>query len=412
MARAKPILVLSLCFISFGLVLAQEQSGQERSQSRTQTSRSQQQQPSRSQAPQVEQPIFLSGLVVYGDGRPASTDAKVELMCDGVVRRQVNTLNGNFSLTVGGGSMQSTHLDASVAGYDDAFGSGGAPGGSSPGPFSPGAGGGFGTGPSRIGNPGTHGDLTGCELQASQAGYQSEIITLTFRRALDNPDVGTLVLYKAGSIAGTITSLTTIAAPKKARKGYKKALKEVKKKPANYQKAENELKKATDLYPQFSEAWNLLGQVRLQLKDEAGARQAFEQAAAGDPKYLNPQLALMELESKRQSWDQVSLWSKKIIELHPYKMAAHYYQGFANVQLGHFEQAVESFTTLRSSPKADQYPYASYLLGLMLSDKGDFEGAAKELNHFLKIHPEAPEGDRIKALLSNWVGTDLIKGAK
>lgn len=203
-----------------------------------------------------------------------------------------------------------------------------------------------------------------------------------------------------------------MSAPKKARKGYKKALKELRKKKANYQKAANELKKATDLYPQFSEAWNLLGQVRLQLKDESGAQQAFEQAATGDPKYLNPQMALMELESKRKSWDQVSQWSKKVIELHPYKMKAHFYQGFANIQLGNFEQAENSFTTVRASAKADQYPYAGYMLGLMLSNKGDFEGAAKELNHFLAVKPEAPEGDRIRTLLSNWAAKDLIKGAK
>ena len=80
-----------------------------------------------------------------------------------------------------------------------------------------------------------------------------------------------------------------MSAPKKARKGYKKALKEVKKKKkANYEKAVVELEKATELYPEFSEAWNLLGQVRLQLKDESAAQKAFESAAASDPKYLKP----------------------------------------------------------------------------------------------------------------------------
>mgnify|MGYP001423786391 CR=1 FL=1 len=410
MARATPILGLSLCFVSFGLILAQESSNQSSTPTRTQPTTTQQRQPSGSQAPQVAQAIFLSGIVIYGDGSRATTAARVELLCDGVVRRQVNTMKGSFSMTVGGSMQSSAYLDASIEGQNDPFGSGGSSaGGSGFGGFSPGGLGGGG-GP-QMGTA-THVDLTGCELQASQTGYQSENITLSHRRALDNPNVGTLILYKAGSIAGTITSVTTISAPKKARKGYKKALKEVRKKKANYQKAESELKKATDLYPQFSEAWNLLGQIRLQLKDEAGARQAFEQAAAGDPKYLNPQMALMELESKRQSWDQVSQWSKKVIELHPYKMKAHFYQGFANVQLGHFEQAAESFTKVRASARADQYPYAGYLLGLMLSKKGDFAGAAKELNHFLEVQPEAPEGDRIKALLSDWAERDLIKGAK
>jgi tetratricopeptide (TPR) repeat protein len=186
----------------------------------------------------------------------------------------------------------------------------------------------------------------------------------------------------------------------------------VQKKNANFQKASAELEKATDLYPEFSEAWNLLGQVRLQLEDESGAQKAFESAAASDPKYLKPQVAMMELESRRQSWDQVSEWSTKVLELHPYLMTAHYYRGVANLNMRRWEQAEESLTKVRASHKADDYPYAGYLLGLMLADKGDFDAAAKELKHFLKLRPEAPEGDRVKTLLSGWEKKGLIKGAK
>ena len=269
-----------------------------------------------------------------------------------------------------------------------------------------------GRGQSRQGlNPG-YMDLTGCELQASQPGFQSDSISLAFRRTMDNPNVGTLVLYRAGSIVGTTSSATTMSAPKKARKGYKKALKEVNKKKANYQKAVAELEKATELYPDFSEAWNLLGLVRLQLKDESGAQKAFESAAASDPKYLKPQVAMMELESRRQGWDQVSEWSTKVLELHPYFLKAHYYRGVANLNLARWEQAEESLTKVRASHKADDYPHAGYLLGLVLAEKGDFDAAAKELKHYLKLRPEAPEGDRVKTLLGDWEKKGLIRGAK
>ena len=156
----------------------------------------------------------------------------------------------------------------------------------------------------------------------------------------------------------------------------------------------------------------MLGQVRLQLKDESGAQKAFESAAASDPKYLRPQLAMMELESRRQSWDQVSHWSTKVIELHPYHMQAHYYRGVANLNMRQLEQAEESLTKVRASHKADDYPHAGYLLGLVLADKGDFDAAAKELKHFLKLRPEAPEEDRVKTLLSEWEEKGLIKGAE
>ncbi len=410
MAAPKPIVVLFLCLVTFGTAFAQEKSDEKSQPTQSQPSGSQQQQQQGNQPSQVEQPTFLSGKVIYADGAPADSSAKVELWCDGTVRRQTTTLNGSFSMMVGGGSLQATQLDASVAGGDP-FGGVGSSGGDDFGGLAPGGAGGFGGGGPRMGSS-NQVDLTGCELQASQTGYQSESVVLSFRRALDNPDIGTIVLYKSGSIAGTTTSVTTMSAPKKARKGYKKARKEVSKKKANFEKAAAELEKATDLYPEFSEAWNLLGQVRLELKDESGAQQAFESAAAGDPKYLKPLIAMMELESRRQSWDQVSQWSTQVIELHPYEMKAHFYQGFASVQLGQFDQATESFTKVRASHRADQYPYAGYLLGLMLADKGDFNGAAKELKRFLKLRPEAPEGDRINTLLSGWEEKGLLKVAQ
>ena len=404
MARAHPIIVLFLGLVSFGLPLAQEKPNDTPKPTQPQPSPSPQQQQQGQQSPQIAQPMFLTGSVIYPDGSPADFNAKVEMWCDGRVRRQVNTLNGHFSLTIGGTGPQISQLDASVGGP---FGSrqGGLGGSSVPGGFGQ-------SGQSRQALNPAYMDLTGCELKASQTGFQSDSISLVLRRPMDNPDVGTFVLYRAGSVVGTTSSMTTMSAPKKARKGYKKALKELKKKKVDHQKAAAELEKATDLYPGFSEAWNLLGQVRLQLEDESGAQKAFESAAASDPKYLKPQVAMMELESRRQSWDQVSEWSTKVLELHPYLMTAHYYRGVANLNMRRWEQAEESLTKVRASHKADDYPYAGYLLALVLVDKGDFDAAAKEPKHFLKLRPEAPEGDRVKTLLSDWEKKGLIKGAK
>ena len=231
MAKAHPIIVLFLCFVLFGLALAQEKPDKP---TQPQPSPSPQplpspQQQQRQPSPRIEQPLFFTGTVIYDDGSPADMTAKVELLCDGRVRRQVHTLNGHFTLQVGGASLQRTVMDASV-GSEDVFGAAGSPsrtggfGGSSvPEGFGQG-------GQSRQANNPDHMNLIGCELRADQAGFQSETIPLTFRRPLDNPDVGTLILYRAGSVVGTTISATTMSAPKKARKGYKKALKEVKKK--------------------------------------------------------------------------------------------------------------------------------------------------------------------------------------
>ncbi len=366
MTKAQPILVVFLCFLPFGVGLGQE--------------------------PQPEKPIFLSGSVMYADGSPADMTAKVALWCDRFVRRQVPTVDGVFSLQVGGSTVAPTTFDAEGGRSLEIL-----------------------SGPRSVQS--RHNviplvDLTGCELRAQQEGFQSDDIYLSFRRPGDNPDVGALVLYQAGSIVGTIDSVTTMKAPRQARKRLRRALKEMRTRKANFEKAAAELEKATALYPEYSEAWNLLAQVRLQLRDESGAREAFELAVASDPNYIRPQVAMMELESQHQGWDQVSQWSTKILELHPYHMQAHYYRGVANLNLRHMEQAEESLSAVRASLKADDYPYAGYLLGLMLADKGEFDVAATELKHFLKLVPLAPERARVTGFLSNWEKKGLIHGAE
>ena len=123
MAKAHPIIVLFLCFVLFGLALAQEKPDDTPTQPQPPPSPQQQQ---GQQSPRIEQPLFLAGTVMYADGSPADMTAKVELWCDGRVRRQVHTFNGRFTLQVSGSNLQATTFDASL-GSEDLSGAGGSP---------------------------------------------------------------------------------------------------------------------------------------------------------------------------------------------------------------------------------------------------------------------------------------------
>ena len=190
MAKAHPIIVLFLCFVLFGLALAQERPDDTPTQPQPSPS------PQQLESPRIEQPLYLTGTVMYADGSPADMTAKVELWCDGRVRRQVHTFSGRFTLQVGGRNLQGPPYLMPVLESEDVFGAG-----SSPGLNGEGFGGSEGLGQggqSRQANNPDHMNLISCELRAEQAGFQSETIPLTFRRPLDNPDVGVLVLYRAG----------------------------------------------------------------------------------------------------------------------------------------------------------------------------------------------------------------------
>ena len=266
MAKTRPFIVFFSFFAISGLALAQAEPDQPAQP--TQPAEAQPESPQ--QMPEMERPIYLTGKVIYDDGSPGDTSVQVELVCSGRVRRQAYAFNGFFTIEVTQTNPHVTVMDASVSSRDvfgtinsesqDALARMMAAGGESA--------------PSmRSADSGAN--LMGCELRATQPGFQSDIIPLSIVRPLDNPDVGVIILHRAGSITGTTTSVTSMAAPKKAKKAYRRALKEVRKKNVNHEKAASELEKATVLYPEYAVAWELLGQIRLAQSDEPGARQAL-----------------------------------------------------------------------------------------------------------------------------------------
>ena len=72
-------------------------------------------------------------------------------------------------------------------------------------------------------------DLMGCELRATLAGFRSDIVSLNGRRAMDNPDVGVIILHRMANVEGFTYSGTSAFAPKDAKKAYDKGREAVKK---------------------------------------------------------------------------------------------------------------------------------------------------------------------------------------
>ena len=361
MVKTRPFLVFLSFLAVAGLALAQNPPD---GGSRPTLPGNQPQKEKSGQMPEKQRPTYLSGKVIYDDGRPADTSVQVEMVCNGSVRRQSYTFSGVFSLEITTTNRRRlTVMDASTSSRDlfgginseseEALSRMKEAGGSSSV---------LTTGPG-------YANLLGCELRASQPGFQSDTVPLSMVRPMENPDVGVIVLHRIGTIMGATTSVVSMAAPKKAKKAYQKAVKEVRGENPNHEKAATELEKAIELYPEYAAAWELLGQIRLAERDEPGARQAFELASAGDPKFIQPNLAMMELEVQKGNWEEVSKWSSRVTELNPYIVQAQYYHGIASITLNRIEPAQQSFQKVRENYRGDDYPYVSYMLGYILADQ-------------------------------------------
>lgn len=251
-------------------------------------------------------------------------------------------------------------------------------------------------------------NLSACELQAKLAGFQSTRILLGLRRVLDDPDVGVLVLHNSASAETAAISAKTLAAPKDALQAYEKALQELGKTKVNFAKTSNELEKAVGIYPEFAAAWYLLGEIRLELQDHAAAREAFEHATVADPQYANPYVSLAMLEIDQGRWEEAAQFSGQALELDSRLVRAHYFHALANVSLGRLDVAEESVLQVQASSSATDYPLTHYMLGWIVSQKGDFLTAAAEYRRFLEIAPTSPVAETLETQLASWTAKGLI----
>ena len=348
-----------------------------------------------------ESGIFLSGTVVLEDGIPLGEPATVERICYGERYAQTYTdRKGRFNFNLGA-SPSWAFGDASAGSLS-----------SGPGVFRRSEPAALRVSPPsrRIGRV----DLRGCELRASLAGYRFESIQLGVRSTFDKPSVGVMILRRLEGGEGVTISATSLAVPKKARKSYEKAVRELSKKSSRSgkpTKAIKELEKAVEEYPEYAAAWNLLGQARLSIDDKVGARDAFQKAMEADDKYLGPYLPLLRMELQGQRWKEVDEISTRLLRLNPETTEARFYRAVANFNLGNLEMAEQLAVEIQSGKDARKLPQTHHLLGMIHAKKGKFPLAVAEYKSYLRSQPFGPVAEQVRRQLAEWEASGMIKKA-
>ncbi len=342
------------------------------------------------QQPQVQQPpIFVSGRVMLADGTPPPEPVVIERICGGNSPKAEGYTDsrGYFGFELGrqnSGVLQ----DASQGGGfgNDPFSASSSSSSSLGGTSMP-----MGVGVDQR--------LMTCELRARLAGYRSQIVSLANRRAMDNPDVGIILLISNAGTQGTLVSATTNAAPKDARKAYEKGLDQIKKKkPAD---AFKEFQKATTIYPKLAAAWVELGKLQSEQDQGDDARASFQKALDADPKFVPPYLHLAIMELRAGRWEELAKLTETATKLDPFDYPqAFFFNAIANFNLKNLDAAEKSAKEADRLDTRHQYPQNSQLLGVLLAQRQDFTGAAEQFKNFLKVAPEGPDAERVRAQLA------------
>ena len=335
--------------------------------------------------PEFQRPIFLSGKVMMDDGTPPPDPVVIQRVCNGRARPEGYTdSKGRFSFQLG--QNLSVLPDASVGRGDYT------PNSSNLG-INPATGVGVGS------SEELERALMNCELRADLPGFRSDSVTLAGRRALDNPELGVIVLHRIGNVEGLTISATSLMAPKDARKAYEKGLETLKKnKPDDAQK---DFQKAVDIYPKYASAWFQLGLVYQEKKRLDEARKAYGSALAADAKFVSPYMQLAEMSAQEQKWQDVADTTDRVLKLNAISFPrAYFFNAVANYELHKLDPAEKNALEAQKLDTGHQFPQIEHLLGVILAEKRDFKGAAASFKSYLALVPTAKDADTVRKQLA------------
>jgi Tetratricopeptide repeat len=203
---------------------------------------------------------------------------------------------------------------------------------------------------------------------------------------------------EAGVHSPTV-SATRLEVPSKASSEYQKACGAFKDK--RFSAAEDAVRKAIGLDPNYAAAWVVLGQVLDAQKKTDDARKACSQAMTVDPTYVPPYICLADFAAKDDNWDEVSRLSTRAMELDPVSDVYAFY--FTAAAEYHLHQIVKAETDALSAVRLDIWhhlPQVHRLLAKIYEIKGDSRAEMAQLKEYLKQAPNSGDSAAMKSLLA------------
>lgn len=100
-------------------------------------------------------------------------------------------------------------------------------------------------------------------------------------------------------------------------------------------------------------------------------------------------------------WRDAAELSDRILHLNPDDFPPGYYlNAMANLRLGNLDLAEKSAREAIRLDTTHTNPRTSYVLGLILAQKGDFQHSAESLHAYLNAMPNAPDAETVRQQLA------------
>jgi Flp pilus assembly protein TadD len=189
--------------------------------------------------------------------------------------------------------------------------------------------------------------------------------------------------------------------PEKARKLYDKGLEQSR--AGDSAKAVDSLKEAIALYPKFPLALNELGVQYLKLGQTEKAIDVLRTAVKLSPGAPGPKLNLGVALLERKEHAEAEQQLRAALKLNSSMPTGHMYLGLCLIRLNHLEEAEkELLSAIQGS--GNQLGMAQYYLGGIYWKKQDFPRAVAALEDYLRLTPNAPDAERVRATIKDLRG--------
>jgi tetratricopeptide (TPR) repeat protein len=231
-------------------------------------------------------------------------------------------------------------------------------------------------------------------VDASLPGFSANTLPIGTRHVLDSANLGTITLRREQGSGDAVLSGTSASAPKDATKSFDKARSEwIDNKP---DRAQRDLQKAVEIYPQYAEAWYQLGKFQEASKSPE-AWNSFSKAVAADPKFALPYEHLAVLAAQAGKWQELVDATNHELQLNPRgTLDIWYYNALGNFQLKNLDVAETSATKSLAMDPLHVQPVTEQLLAVVLVQKQDLPGALQHLRNCLTYFAPGPNLDLVK----------------
>ena len=202
-----------------------------------------------------------------------------------------------------------------------------------------------------------------------------------------------LFTREPGRRQGTV-SMRELAIPEKAKKAYGEAQRQLARR--NQKKAIESLEAAVRLSPSFSGAWNNLGTLFYKSAQYEKAEESFRAALTASPESFEPLVnlggVLLTLNRPSEAYT-FNLYS--VLE-RPEDALANSQMGMNYFALGRFDLARKYLNEARRIDPG-HFSRPQLLLAEICLRRGDKRGAIRELQEYLRYHPDIPNRASIEA---------------